>query len=250
MIEFKASLINELEKLYKKKKALIGIILSFIFVILGQAFMFIVRNSFGLRGVSSAEFPILILSIILNTLLPLFIALITIDSFCSEFSQNTMKITLTRPVTRIKIFTAKICAITIFIFANLMFVMLFSTLVGFIFNANFLTFFGIIKIIISYCVTLIPMIVLSLVVVFFSNIIKSGIGVFFLSILVFLVFNALEFFFSTYSGLFFTSMLGWYNLWIMDSFPLLKIIREFMIMSSYAIILFTLSYYLFDKKDF
>ena len=250
MDRFKSALINEIEKLYKKKKGLVAVILSLIIIVLGQVSIIGLRSGFGLRGVGSMEFPILVLSVIVNTILPLFTALVTIDCFSGEFSQNTIKIALSRPITRLKFFTAKICAIMIFVLANLLFVMIFSILVGLIFNSNSFTFIGIIRIIMSYIVTVMPMLVLTMIIIAFTNIIRSGVGVFFLTILVFLIFKGLEIVFSQYSGLFFTSMLDWYNLWLMDTPPFLKILREFFLMCSYVIILFTGSYFLFDKKDF
>ena len=250
MVEFKAALINEIEKLYKKKKVSVGIILALFFIVLGQIFISVVRNNFGVQGVSSNEFPFLILSIIVNTLLPLFVALVAIDSFSGEFSKNTMKITLTRPVTRFKLFSAKIVSICIFIFSILIITMIFSIISGLIFNLNSFNFIGILQVILSYIVTLFPMIVLCLTIVLFANIIKSEVGVFFLSILAFITLKALGIFFPSYSGILFTSMLDWYNLWIMDTIPVFKIFREFMILLSYGMILFTGGYFLFDKKDF
>lgn len=250
MVEFKAALINEIEKLYKKKKVLVAAIVSLLFIIIGQLSIIGLRSGFGVRGVSSMEFPILVLSVVVNTILPLFTALVTIDSFSGEFSQNVMKIALTRPITRLKFFTAKIISIMLFVFVNLLFVMIFSTLAGFIFNSSTFTAQGIIKILLSYFVTIIPMLVLSLVIVLLTNILKSGIGVFFVSILIFIVFKTLGIVFSSFSPLFFTSMLNWYTLWIMDNFSFFKILRQFMLMLSYAILLFTGSYYLFDKKEF
>ena len=250
MVEFKVALINEVEKLYKKKKVMVGIILALFFIVVGQIFISLVRNNFGVQGVSSNEFPFLILSIIVNTLLPLFVALITIDSFSGEFSKNTMKIVLTRPVSRLKLFSAKIVSICIFIFSILMLTMIFSIVSGLIFNSNSFNFIGIFEVILSYIVTLFPMIILCLMIVLFTNIVKSEVGVFFLSILVFIALKALGIFFSNYSGILFTSTFGWYNLWIMDTLPVFKIFREFMLLLSYGIILFTAGYFLFDRKDF
>lgn len=250
MVKFKSTLINEIEKLYKKKKALVAVILSLIIIVIGQLAVIGLRSNLGLRGTSSTEFPILVLSVVVYSILPLFTALVTIDSFSGEFSHNTMKIAITRPVSRLKFFTAKFTAIIFFILSNLLLVMIFSIIAGLLFNANSFTFQGFIKIIISYFVTLIPMIILALVIILLANILRSGVGVFFLSILVFLVFKALGILFMQYSSLFFTSMFDWYTLWIMDTIPILKIFREFMIMLSYGIILFTVSFYLFDKKDF
>ena len=250
MVEFKAALTNEIEKLYKRKKVLVAVIISLIFIILGQLSMVVARTGFGLLVVSSMEFPILVLSVVVNTILPLFTALVTIESFSGEFSQNTMKIALTRPITRLKFFTAKLAAIMLFILANLLFVMIFSILAGYLFNANSFTTEGVFKILLSYTVTLIPMVILSIIIVFFTNIIRSGIGVFFLSIFVFVIFKGLGIIFYRYSGIFITSMMSWYTLFLMDTIPTFKIFLQFMMMLSYGIIFFTAGYYLFDKKEF
>ncbi|MGH4140529.1 ABC transporter permease [Clostridium sp.] len=250
MVEFKATLLNEIEKLYKRKKVLVAVIISLIFIILGQLSMLVLRTGFGLRGVSSMDFPILVLSIVVNTILPLFTALVTIESFSGEFSQNTMKIALTRPITRLKFYTAKLTAIMLFILANLLFLMIFSILAGCFFNSNSFTFSSVIKILISYIVTLLPMVILSIIIAFFANIIRSGIGVFFLSIFVFVAFKGLGIIFYRFSGVFITSMMSWYTLFIMETIPTFKIFLQFMMMLSYGIIFFTAGYYLFDKKEF
>ena len=250
MVEFKAALINEVEKLYKRKKILVAVIISLIFIIVGQLSMVVLRAGFGVRGVSSMEFPILVLSVVVNTILPLFTALVTIESFSGEFSQNTMKITLTRPVSRLKFFAAKLTAIMVFIAANLLFVMLFSILAGCLFNTNSFTLAGIMKILVSYSVTLVPMVALSIIIAFFTNIISSGIGVFFLSIFTFVLFKGLGVVFYRYSGMFLTSMLDWYTLFTMDTIPGFKILLQFMMMLSYGIMFFTAGYYIFDKKEF
>lgn len=249
MAGFKAAFINELEKLYKKKKVIVAASVSLIFIILGQLSVSVLRSGFGVRGVSSMEYPLLVLSVVVNTILPLFTALVTIDSFSGEFSHNTMKITITRPVTRLKFFTAKICAIIIFVLLNLVFVMVFSTLVGMLFNTNSISIQGLMNILISYIVTLVPMTALILTIVLFTNILKSGISVFFVTILLFIIFKGFGILFPSYSSLFFTGTLDWYRLWITTNVSFFKIFRQFIMMCSYDILLFTGAYYLFDKKD-
>jgi ABC-2 type transport system permease protein len=250
MDAFKATFINEIEKLYKKKKALVGVIISLLVIILGQLAATGLSTGFGLRATGSMEFPIMVLSVIANSILPLFTALVTIDSFSGEFAQNTMKIALTRPISRLKFFAAKLAAIACFIMANLLFVMIFSIIAGVIFNTNSFTLNSFIRIILAYIVTVFPMIILSLVIIIFTNVIRSGIGVFFLSILAFIVLKAIGIIFSQYSSILFTSMLSWFNLWLMNELPLLKIFRQFMLMLGYGIILFTGGFCLFDKKEF
>ncbi|NMA69427.1 MAG: ABC transporter permease [Desulfitobacterium sp.] len=250
MAVFQAALINELEKLYKKRKVMVAMILSILLIVIGQLLILGVRTGLGIRGAGSAEFPLLVLSVAVNTILPLFTALVAIDSFSGEFSQNTMRITLTRPVSRFKVFTAKVVAIGLFILAILAFLFVFSLLAGLIFNVKSTTLIGIFKTILAYGVSFFPMLVFALGVILLANILKSGISVFFLSVLFFILFKAVELLFVSYSGIILTSYFDWYNLWLANSFPFLKIFRELLMMLGYGIMFFTGAYYLFDKKEF
>ncbi|HWQ41898.1 MAG TPA: ABC transporter permease [Desulfosporosinus sp.] len=250
MAVFQAALVNEIEKLYKKKKALVAILLSLAVIVIGQLAIVGVRSGFGLRGSGSVEFPMLVLSVVVNTILPLFTALVAIDSFSGEFSQNSMRIALTRPVSRFKIFTAKITAIILFILATLLLLLIFSMLAGFIFNTNSATLGSLTRTVFSYIVSLLPMVVLALGIVLLANLFKSGISVFFVSILVFIVLKVLGVVFSQYSSLFMTTQLDWYNLFLVNSFPVGKIVRQFLIMLGSGMMLFTAGFYLFDKKEF
>lgn len=250
MAVFQAALVNEIEKLYKKKKALVAVLLSLAVIVVGQLSIVGVRSGFGLRGTGSVEFPMLVLSFAVNTILPLFTALVAIDSFSGEFSQKSMRITLTRPVSRFKIFTAKIVAIVLFILAMLLLLLVFSMLAGFIFNTNSATLNSLTRTVFSYFVSLLPIVVLALGIVLLANLFKSGISVFFVSILAFIALKVLGVIFSRYSSLFMTTQLDWYNLFMVNSFPLGKIVRQFLIMVGSGIMLFTAGFYLFDKKEF
>ncbi|AGA69452.1 hypothetical protein Desdi_2007 [Desulfitobacterium dichloroeliminans LMG P-21439] len=250
MAVFQAAFINELEKLCKKKKAVVAIILSLLIIVIGQLMVLGVRTGFGIRGAGSMDFPMLVLSVAINTVIPLFTALVAIDSFSGEFAQNTMRITLTRPVSRFKLFSAKVSAIGLFVLANLALLLVFSVIAGLFFNGDSMTWGGLFKTILAYGVSFLPMLVLALGIVLLANILKSGISVFFVAILLVLVSKGLGLFFSQYSGLMITSYFDWYSLWLANSFPIMKILRQFLIMLGYGMMFFTGSFYLFDKKEF
>lgn len=245
----KACYINEIEKMLKRKKALIVLILSLLTIVFGQLLVAVVRSGLGLRTVSSVDFPLLVLEFMTFTILPLFTVLVSIDLFAGEFSNNTMKLVISKPLTRFQIFTSKILAIFTFVLANLLVVMILSTISGFLFNAYSLNISSIFKIVISYIITAFPMLAFAMIIVMFSNIFRSGTGIFFLSILIFILFKGLGFVFSNYSSIFITSMFNWYNLWIADTSSISKIVREAFILIGYGITFFTASYYLFDKKE-
>lgn len=247
---FKAALVNELEKLYKKKKALAALILSLVVIVSGQLLIVGLRTGFGIRGAGSGEFPILVLSMVVNTILPLFAALVAIDSFSGEFSQSIIRVTLTRPVSRFKIFTAKVTAIGIFILVNLLLLLFFSLAAGLIFNASPMTFAGFSKTFLSYMVSLLPLFVLACGIILLANIFRSGTTVFFISILLFIGCKMLGVVFPQYASLLITSHLNWYNLWVASSFPFGVIIRELFLMLGYGIMAFTAGFYFFDRKEF
>lgn len=94
------------------------------------------------------------------------------------------------------------------------------------------------------------MIILVLFIAILSNLLKSEVGVFFLSQLFYsLDLKVLEVLFSQYSAMLFTSLFGWYELWIVDKISALTIIRRLMFIISYGIIFFISGYYLFDKRS-
>lgn len=246
---FKAAFFIEAVKLLKKKKMIAAAILSILAVLIGQIAVTTIKHGLGLRVVGSTEFPFLVLSIFTYTILPLFATFVAIDMFNGEFSSNTMKITLTRPVSRFGVFSAKVLNLALFIFANLVFVMILSLFAGLLFNMSSASLIGFVRVVLSYLATFFPVFVFSLLVVLISNMLRGGLAVFFLSIIAFLAFNFLGIVFSSYSSFFITSMFDWYMLWISESINGYKIFRQILIMSGCGIMLFTAGYYLFDSKD-
>ncbi|KLU59863.1 ABC-2 family transporter protein [Peptococcaceae bacterium CEB3] len=249
MAVFKTALINEVEKLSKKKKAWVAVILSLAVIVVGQLVILAVRSGFGLRGVGSGEFPLLVLSLVVNTILPLFAALVAIDSFSGESAQNTLRITLTRPVSRFKVFTAKIGAIALFLLGALVLLFVFSVLAGLLFNASSLTWSDFFRLVLSFLVSLLPLVVLALGIVLLTNVARSGITVFFLAILAFLLLKVLGLVFSGYADLLPTAQLDWYNLWLADVFPVAAVVRQFLLMLGYGVMFFVAGFYLFDQKE-
>lgn len=249
MGNFKASLYIEIEKMYRKKKARVIVIMSVVVIAFVQLASTVLRSGLGILWNTSASFPITVLSVFSTTILPLFTALVVIDAFTGEFSHNTMKLTVTRPVTRVKIYLSKLLATALFVFINLMIVMFLSIMVGVLFNSSSLNFIGIVRILLSYFVTIFPIMAFAIIIAFLANVLKSSATVFFISILFFLASTVLGFLFSSFSNIFITSSLDWYKLWIANSLPFGKILSQFAVMLGYSILFFIAGYYKFDKRD-
>ncbi|HEY9061024.1 MAG TPA: ABC transporter permease [Pseudobacteroides sp.] len=248
MEELRAASVNEIERLFKKRKAIVAIIISIIAIILGQLVVVGIRFGIGSRAADKAEFPLLVLFIFVNAILPLFTALVSIDIFAGEFSQNTMKIAILRPISRLKLFLSKIVAIAFFVFMNLLVVMSLSTLIGMLFNPGNISFMHMLKIVSAYLISIFPVLTVALMVVFLANLFKNGTAAFFASTIVFLGFKVLEFLFGSYKIMFITSMLDWYSRWTGD-ISVQIVTREFLIMLACSLMAFSGGFYLFDKKE-
>lgn len=249
MAGFKAAWVNEIVKLLKKKKMLAAAVLSVLAVVIGQISLTVIQHGFGLRIAGSTEFPLIVLSLFTHTLLPLFAIFAVIDLFNGEFTSNTMKITLTRPVSRFGVFSAKVLTAALVIAANLLFVMVLSLLAGFLFNPVSDVWSGILRVVLAYAVTFFPVFVFSLLIVLLSNLIRGGTVVFFLSVLIYLALYFFGLLYPHWSSFLVTSMFDWHVLWIAETVNWAKIGRQLLLMTGCGIMLFTAGYMLFDRKD-
>lgn len=250
MLQFKAIILNEIEKMYKKKKGILILIISLIVIIFGQLAILALRGISGGLVLSGLQFPLWLLHFFSLTILPLFVILICIDTFASEFSNNTMKLVITRPISRFKIFAGKFLAIMFFTGLNLLALMILSSIVGVIFNTSMYNFNAILSLILSYASVIVPISVIALIVILFSNIFKSAVGIFFLSIFTFIGLSVIGFvFLPNYANLFITPLLGWHRLFAITPIPIRQITTLLFMMIGYGLIFFTLGYYLYDKKN-
>ena len=241
----KAAFVNEVFKISKKKKITTLCIFSTVAAIIGTVLVVSVNNMSGIMLSGSGNFAFVMLSIMTYTLIPLFTAFICIDMFGGEFTDGTMKFTLTSPASRLTIFNAKILTSAVFIMGNLLFVMLVSVVASFFLSASL----SVLNITIAYVTSFLPLFIFALIVVVISCWTKGTTSAFLLCILVFLGFNFLEIWFPSINSFFFTSSFGWYNLFIGTHISWGKILRVFLILTGYAIMLFGAGFYLFERKE-
>jgi len=242
---FKAAYINEVFKISKKKKITVLCIFSVLAALIGSAIVVGVNNVSGIMLAGSGNFAIIVLSVMNYTLIPLFTAFICVDMFGGEFVEHTMKFTLTCPATRLMIFIAKLLAVATFIMANLLFVMIISVLASFLFDSSL----GIQLIVIAYAVSFFPLFIFAMTVSVISCLVRGTTSAFLLCVLVFLGFNFLEVWFPACKSFFFTSSLGWYNLFMGSYINIGKILRMFLILLGYGVMLFGTGLALFERKD-
>ena len=246
METLKSVYINEIIKISKKKQVKMAIIFSTIFVALAGIAIYVLNNFAGIKVTGSSDFSTMVLAILNYTIFPLFVAFISIDMFVGEFVDNTIKFTLTGPASRFKVFFGKLLAVASFIIGKLFFVMIISAISAIFINKNMPNF---LKIFASYTMAFMPMFVFATVVILISNIAKGPTSAFMFSIFTFLLFNGLNLFFPQIKSFLFTSNFDWYRLILGSYINYSKILRVFLTLLGYCIMLITAGYYIFEKRD-
>lgn len=248
MNNLKSAYINELYKLFKKKKIYTAAFFCTLAVAVGTLMSFLIKNFMGVAVTSGANFPVLVLPVLMNTLIALFIVFVCVDMFSGEFSSNTIKFTLTMPVSRFKIFTSKVLAAVTFILANLVLILVLSVV-----GAVFLGLSGgsFSYVVTAYVVSVLPLSVFACFVILIANLTKGSASAFLISIILFLSLRIAEFVFPQASAVFFTSSFNWYSYFaaIGGYVNYGKILRLFLVQAGYFTVFFTLGFMLFDKKQ-
>lgn len=246
---FKTILINEIERILKRKKLVLIFSISFFTIIIGQILILFIREKLGIRPVDGVGFTLLILDFIIKIVLPLLVLLLSIDSFSSEYSKNLIKITLLKPISRKKIYFAKFVSIALLIFMSLIIFCVFSILFAFIFNDAFNVLIEIRRIIFYYIITIVPFLALISMSIFVCNILKSSSIIFFISILLFIVIQSMGFIVRNYSNISILNYLNWYVMFLRYG-NLYYAISKISLILGYLITFYSAGLYLFEKKEF
>ncbi len=246
MKTLKAAYINELYKLSKKKKIVVAAVLSLAAVVLAGVITMVLNNFMGISFMGRSEFSTFVLTILNQTLIPLFIIFVCADMFAGEFGDHTMKQTLTRPVSRGKIYLAKVMAAGSFILGNLLFIMVVSMVISLLIHT---ASFNPLRVLVAYLLSAVPLFVFALLVSLVANLMKSGVTTFLLSAVLFFVMAGLGMYFSGYQSFFFTSFFNWFTLFMGSYINISRIIRVLLIFAGCGTMFYAAGYYLFEKRE-
>ncbi len=247
MNALKSAYINEIYKISKKKKLIVAAALSVGAVIVCGLIFSGINYIAGIKVSGGANFAISVLPFLQHTIIALFTAFVCIDMFSGEFGDKTIKLALTRPVSRFKIYLAKALAGATFIIAFLIFSLMCAIIVS-LFTDGIET--SIFKPTAAYILSFFPLMVFALLVMFVSNFSRGSASAFLISIVLFLAFKGAEFMTPAYKSFFFTSSFDWYKLFFGAYVNIFKIVRILLIFLGYMVFLFTCGYALFEKRNF
>jgi ABC-2 type transport system permease protein len=248
MPSFYATLRNEMIKLYYKKKTVVFLIFSALLPIIAAL---LIGKLQGIIGISTTNegFSINVLDIFTLFILPLFIFLLASDLFPGEISAHNMKLTLLRPVSRLKVFLAKTAALALCIALLLLIIGLINTLCGAIFSdIQFVGGgFNIAK---AYLAAFFSMSAIGIAAIFISQFFSRSSSALIFLIILFAVAKLLPVFFHSATYFSLAAYTDWHLLWIGHVVSIKARLTSLLFLLSSSVLLFSLGYYVFDKKEF
>jgi ABC-2 type transport system permease protein len=243
-----ANVWNETIKLASKKKTIFFLAVTLLLPVIAGLLLARFQSGIGIGAIASGDFPIVMLGLFTSIFLPLFVFMGAADVFAGEMGERTMKNTLTRPITRFKVFASKQIALGVYIALYLI-----AGLLASIMSALFFQDFGGVSTVftwfLAYGSAFIPLLVLSIAAVLLAQFFSSSSSALTVSILLYLAFKVAAFFIpqiATYSP---TAYTDWHMLWIGSRVAIGKMSSIFMFLMACSILFFTAGFYLFDKKE-
>lgn len=239
---------NELYKIWSHKKNYVFLIIGVLLCIIWAIVQSLAYSK--IQGLKSDldYLSLTMLSFFQIVMLPLLIFMNTTDSFSAEAGQDTLKAIFVRPVSRFKIYLGKLCAVMAYCATYLGVILISCILLSLIFSGS-VSYSAIWYSLIAYVVTLIPLLALAAMSALLAQISDNPTFVMLICILVYLVLMAVRFFASDYSNIFFTSYLGWHQMWIGSLIKFSRLFNVSILLFSYIVVFISGGYYLFDKKD-
>lgn len=240
---------SELKKLLMKKKYLVLTVLGAIICILRIGGNVLVSKITGGEVVIKSNLIMEMVGFVFDILVPLIIFMAVTDLFASEVQEDSMKASLLRPLTRFKVMTSKSlavlvlgCMVTLAMFVISLIVQIVS---GNSLRSVPITFA-------AYLINMIPLIaIVSMALLININMIsKSPTLAMLLCIVVYVFFKYLNYYITPVGQMVFTAYSQWHKIWIGNVLPFTALISKIGILFGSILILYTLSYIIFDSKDY
>jgi ABC-2 type transport system permease protein len=245
-----ANTLNETQKILFKRKNMAILAVSALIPALTAGLIILAQNQAQISVFRFSDYPVLVLGLFTNVLLPLFVFMWIADTFAGEFGDNTLKLTLLRPITRYKVYVSKINAAGILILITLLVAGISALLAGMILDESVsLTAGELFKILLVYLAATVPLLALAIAAAFIAQFFKGSSGALVTSVFVYLLARALSAAFPGFAKVSLFSYLDWHWLWLGSSLPFDKIGYALLIIFSSSLIFFAAGAYLFDTKN-
>jgi ABC-2 type transport system permease protein len=208
------------------------------------------QTGIGIAAISTGDFPQLMLGIYTNFFLPLLIFMAAADLFAGEVQDRTLKLTLTRPISRFQVFASKITVLALYALAVLAAALVVSLLSGFALQARSAGLGdALVKAFVSYGIAWVPMIALATAAALLAQFFRSASGALAIAVVLYMAFKGLGLFYpklAVYSPTFYTD---WHQLWINSAVSAGNLLNASTYLLACCILCFTVAFAMFDKRQ-
>jgi ABC-2 type transport system permease protein len=247
MTSFRASLVNEMEKIALRRKTAGLLLFTLLLPSLLALLERYARGDFGLALYTGSGFPLAVLGIMTDYVLPLLLIMQAADSWTSEFSEGTIKLSWMRPLSRWKLFASKQLSLVISIGVFLVVSWVSAVAAALLFQIGDLSLSTVIQSLLAYLVAIVPMTALSTAAVWINQWLKSPTTAVMLGILFYMGARLSAFFLDSllkYSPVAYTD---WHLLWL-GGIDWSKLASIFLFLAGCSIVCFTIAFYQFERK--
>ncbi len=248
MYSFYANVLNETEKLWKRRRTKGFLLLTLLVPIISAICLAILQNNTGVTWGFGSDLPMLMLSLFTFALLPLFLFMTAVDCFSGEVAARTLKLVLVRPITRTIVFASKVLAIAVFIAVHLGVLWIASVISEWFVPGGDLTG-GLPDSVKAYAAAFVPMMAIGLIAVFIAQCFSNSSGAMAVIIFIYATAKLLPFVFPQVSVWSVFSYTNWYVLWVGNGGSIQKLFNTFVLLLSYCIMAYTAGLILFDRKQ-
>jgi|GEM_PF-5880182 len=246
MRQFKAAFANELMRVFRKKKTVVFCIIDIVIIGFYALFQLLYR----MAGVSTVNITSALGSLhglFFMFVFPLFIFMETMDVFTKEMNNSAIKNAIIRPVTRTKVYLAKVFAVCAFILSQIVFVGIVGTAVTMSMGGSSMSMA---KSAAAYAITFIPLIAFVFLAAFIAQIVKNGLLGMLLGILFLIVSYVTEMFMPYVSAFIFVRHINIYKMIITGNIQFQGILSALFIIIAYIGVTFTAGTLIFNRKEF
>ena len=254
MTSFLASTRNEWDKLMRRKKYLVFLIIGAGLCLLWTGLGRLITNFVGQQSGWGLSFsltptPMGALPIFLQVLVPFLMFMGITDLITVEGAEHTMGAMICRPVERWKLYASKILAVVMYAAVYLACVFIVSAVLNQLFGKP-VSAVDLLIALASYVLTLVPLAILACYAALISLWGRSGTLTMFLLLLSYMLLNVLPVLFPVLNEMLFTSYLSWYRLWIGALPSAAKLVHMLLIVLSYGTVFFMAGSLLFERKEY
>lgn len=248
---------NELQKITKRKKFIVLLLIEVIFCVISGASSYLMgkaSNQIFVTNFAFSALPLNMLGFFIQVYIPLIIIMNASDLFNTEMNDLTIKASFMRPISRFKIYFSKVLSLftvgAIYLCVLLITTTLLKHAGRFLLSGS--AYYGrgnIFRDFFVYAMDLIPLLIMVLFIAMMMQFFKSTTLAMLICIVIYVFLNLIALFQPNIGIMLFTSYMQWHKLFFGISIPFTSMIEKIALLSGYFLIFSCIGYYIFERRE-